>query len=186
MLCAGVEACNALSSAVRWLPADIPLSRQSTGTEENLRQPGKRQTEPVPDGDGAISESQNEPGRPSSEKEVLERSQTGHLDSIAEQEAPHSNGDLQVQEHVLENGHSDAAQDSEPYETLTFHVGGVFHLDSPLLTSASLLHRASEALRAFCCLKRPGVLAPGKRCWRAACDLAFQEMLVINVDLYDA
>ena len=71
----------------------------------------------------------------------MERSQTGQLDSIAEQEAPHSNGDLPVQEHALENGHSDAAQDSEQYETLTFHVGGRLTSVLSCLMSASLLER---------------------------------------------
>ena len=175
----GSEACNALSSAVRWLPHDIPLSRQNTGTEEHLRQPGKRQDEPLPDGSSAVLESQDQPSSEKVKKschsarlyklkgpsqswplnfwhlllaacrvplpyirafssrqaswqsdscdtqESMERSQTGQLDSIAEQEVPHSNGDLRVQEPALENGHSDAAQDSEQYETLTFHVGGI-------------------------------------------------------------
>ena len=128
--CVGSEACNALSSAVRWLPHDLPLSRQNTGTEEHLRQPGRPQGEAVPDSQDAdaASDKQDAAGGPSGDKESMERSQTGHLDSIAEQEAPHSNGDLQLQEHALENGHSDAGQDGEQYETLTFHVGGIFFL----------------------------------------------------------
>ena len=127
---------------MRWLPHDTSLSQQSTTTEEHLRQPGNRQTEtePVPGGDDAVSNSQSKPSRPSSQKEVLERSQTGHLGSIAEQEAPHSNGDLRVQEPVLQNGHSDTAQDSKQYETLTFHVGGMLSSHSPRLNFASLLH----------------------------------------------
>ena len=129
--CAGSEACNALSSAVRWLPHDLPLSRQGTGTEEHLRRPGHVQSEAVADSqdaDGTTDDhiaAQRPVGRPNGEKESMERSQTGHLDSIAEQDVPHSNGDVQLQEHALENGHSDAAQDGEQYETLTFHVGGM-------------------------------------------------------------
>ena len=67
-MCVGSEACNALSSAVQWLPHDIPLSRQNTGTEEHLRQLSKHQDEPVPDGNGAIPESQHQLGGQSSEK----------------------------------------------------------------------------------------------------------------------
>ena len=106
---------------MRWLPHDAPLSRQSTSTEEHLRRAGQPQNAIMPETHDAAPDRQDGPGRHSSEKEAMERSQTGHLDSIAEQEAPQCNGDL----HVLENGHSEAAQEGEQYETLTFHVGGM-------------------------------------------------------------
>ena len=171
----GSEACNALSSAVRWLPHDIPLSRQNTGTEEHLRQPGKRQDEPLPDGSSAVLESQDQPSSEKVKKschsarlyklkgpsqswplnfwhlllaacrvplpyirafssrqaswqsdscdtqESMERSQTGQLDSIAEQEVPHSNGDLRAPGACAgEWPQRCRAQDSKQYETLTF------------------------------------------------------------------
>lgn len=68
LMCVGSEACNALSSAVQWLPHDIPLSRQNTGPEEHLRQPGNRQDEPVSGGDVAVLENQQQLGGQTSEK----------------------------------------------------------------------------------------------------------------------
>jgi len=121
--CAGSEACHALSSAVRWLPQDISLSRQSTATEEHLCLPsmpshgiGKHTQD--------AAESKTSQSTAGDDREHMERSHTGQLDSIAEQEALHSNGNATSQEHDLENGHSASAQDGEQYETLTFHVGG--------------------------------------------------------------
>lgn len=131
--CAGSEACHALSSAVRWLLQDISLSRQSTATEEHLCPPsmpsngiGKHTQD--------AAESKISQSTASNDNEHMERSHTGQLDPIAEQEALHSNGNVSSQEHALENGHSASAQDSEQYETLTFHVGG------------NLLHRLHACL----------------------------------------
>ena len=70
------------------------------------------------------AESKSSQSAAGDDSEHMERSHTGQLDSIAEQEALHNKGNATSQEHALENGHSSSAQDREQYETLTFHVGG--------------------------------------------------------------
>ena len=125
-LCAGSEACHALSAAVQWLPQDLLLSRQGTSTTELSHQPGL---------DHCVSQHSKVPVDPehssklSSDTESTDRAQSAQLESISEQEAHAQHGNARehadAQQHALENGHSNmAGHDSEQYETLTFHVGG--------------------------------------------------------------
>ena len=125
-LCAGSEACHALSAAVQWLPQDLLLSRQGTSTTELPHQPGHNNC--VPQHSKAPVEAEHS-SRLSSDTESTDRAQSAQLESISEQEAHASHGNARenadAQQHALENGHSNmAGHDSEQYETLTFHVGG--------------------------------------------------------------
>ena len=126
--CAGSEACHALSAAVQWLPQDLPLSRQGTSTTELFHQPGLNNC--VPQQSKVLVDAEHS-GTLSSDTESADRAQSAQLESISEQEAhaPHGNGkdNADVQQHAFENGHM-AGHDSEQYETLTFHVGGILFL----------------------------------------------------------
>ena len=117
---------------MQWLPQDLPLSRQGTSTTELSHQPGP---------DHCVSQHSKVPvdaehsSRLSSNTESTDRAQSAQLKSISEQEAHGQNGNARensdVQQHALENGHSNVAgHDGEQYETLTFHVGGNTFLHS--------------------------------------------------------
>ena len=118
--CAGSEACQALSSAVRWLPQDpLPSRRSTCAEEEHASQAAPQPQSAAPDSARADS------SVPDSNGASLQGSQAhAPLDSIAEQAVMHGNGDVQHLEHALENGNGAPEQENEQYETLTFHVGG--------------------------------------------------------------
>ena len=119
-LCAGSEACQALSLAVRWLPQDpLPSRRSTCAEEEHAGQAGPEPPSTAPDSAPADSSA------PDSNGASLQGSQAhAHLDPIAEQGVMLGNGDVQSLEHALENGNGAPKQGNEQFETLTFHVGG--------------------------------------------------------------
>ena len=136
-LCAGSEACHALSATVQWLPQDLPLPRQGTSTTELYHQPGLNNCAPQ---HSKMPMNAEHSSRLSSDTESANRAQSAQLESISEQEAHALHGNARenadAQQHTLENGHSNmAGHDSEQYETLTFHVGGISLL-APFISKA--------------------------------------------------